>query len=180
MDDKKDYLGLLLSLDLSFNDYEAIDEEELDVDALLGRKIPAGHLRGVGMHGSGSMIALWRVDPSTPWAEAPAVWLDSEGEPMAPIARSPAELLALLTMYTGAIYDALMEALRPRSRGRGWNKRTAAEIETAADEYEEHPRYVAAIRELGVKPLFNAFDVVQAAVVAHGTVTAWAQRFPPA
>lgn len=180
MDDTKDYLGFLFSFDGAFNDYEAIDEEELDVDALLGRQIPAGHFRGVGMHGSGSMIALWRVDPSTPWAEAPAVWLDSEGEPMAPIARSHGELLALLTMDTGAIYDALKEALRPRSKGRGWNKRTAAEIEAAADDYEDHPSYVAAIRELGVKPLFNAFDVVKAAVAEHGTVTAWAQGFPPA
>jgi len=180
MDDKKDYLGFLLSFDGLFNDYEAIDEEALDVDALLGRQIPAGHFRGVGMHGSGSMIALWRVDRATPWAAAPVVWLDSEGEPMAPIASSPAELLSLLTMYTGTVYDALMDALRPRAKGRGWNKRTAAGIESVAAEYEDHARYVAGIRELGVKPLFNAFDVVRAAVVAHGTVTAWAQDFPPA
>ncbi len=180
MDSTRDELGLLLGFDGDFNDYEAIDEEAVDIDALLGRRIPPGHLRGLGMHGSGSMIALWRVDLMTPWSEAPAVWLDSEGDPMAPIANSPAELLALLTMYTGTIYDALSAALSPRGKkaGRGWNKRTAAGIERAALEHENHARYVAALRELGIKPLFNAFDLVRAAVVAHGTVTAWAERFP--
>jgi hypothetical protein len=168
-------LDLLADFDGDFNDFEAIDDDDLDLEALLGRRIPDGHFRAIGMHGSGSTIALWRPDLGMAWAEAPAVWLDSEGEPMAPIARSMAELLALLTMYTGTIYDAIKAA--QRSRVAGWKRRTAEAIAETAEEHEDHAAYVEAIAALGVEPVVDACATIKAALDAFGTVDAWAARF---
>src|SRR5688500_9032332 len=63
---------------------------ELDADddllAHLGKAVPKDSLLVFGQHGSGSLLAVWRTDPRMPPARCPVIWLDSEGDPIEPLA----------------------------------------------------------------------------------------------
>jgi hypothetical protein len=80
--------------------------EEPVTEALIGRD-PGDHFLTVGHTGSASMYALWRPDPAGGFADAPVVYLDSEGDPQKVIAASLDDFLTVLPYDAGTLYDLI-------------------------------------------------------------------------
>jgi hypothetical protein len=99
-----------------FNDLEPARGRS-DMERLVGVSGLDDHLVPLGLHGSGSWVALWRRDARTPWSEAAWVWIDAQGSPWEPFAVSAPQGLAMLALDVGTIFDALSVASREVRRG---------------------------------------------------------------
>lgn len=174
------------------NDYEILgaDAGADDVPLLLGRAVPTDRFSVLAQQGAGCLFALWRKEESMTWADAPVVWLDSEGDPTAPIASSLAEFVSLVLVRSGAVYDALRAAERASDATRAelvqkWSERTATEREKTRDEYEDmgeqhlHDELLRELDRLQITPAANVFTVIDAAFQRHGSLREWADQFPP-
>ena len=182
MSDFKALRELIRSIALDFNDFEPrtgpSSSDGADLAGLLGRKVPAEAFDVLGSHGSGSLIALWRPSEEVPWERAPAVWIDSEGDPCEVFAASLADALSLLALNMGTLYDA-MRAVE-RGEQSGWKERTHKGIANMPSKYKEHPSYLKAIAVHGIKPTANAYVAIKAARQAHPSLRAWADKLPAA
>jgi hypothetical protein len=60
----------------------------------------------------GSIISAWNESKSADIAQCPVVWIDGNGDPYAVIGKNFADLLSLLHIYPGTIYDVLNATIR--------------------------------------------------------------------
>lgn len=163
-----------------FNDFELEPGDAGTVADLLGVGDLDAHLYPLGFHGSGSWVALWRRDPSTPWGDAPWVWIDSEGSPWEVFASSAEEGLAALSLYTGTLYDALSAATRTiddsgaeAEAREQWRTRTPKALADAATRYEGQREHRARLARAGIALPTNAYATALDALRRHGRFSQW-------
>ena len=61
----------------------------------------------IGIHKSGSLIAIWQLNNTLNILENPIVWIDSEGSPLCVIAINYLEFLSILPYGVGLFYDVI-------------------------------------------------------------------------
>lgn len=162
---------------------ELLGEADLELDPdgdlidNLGKAVPKDSLIAFGQHGSGSLVALWRRDPRAPLAQAPVVWLDSEGDPIEALAPNFAAFLQQLPFGLGQLYDLIRKAQRLRDGGK---RRDAIEIEI--DDLREGLAMVASELDewtaAGLPPARDPLAIVEAAVALP--FAAWFAGLPDA
>ncbi len=166
-----------------FNDLELALDEHDDFGALAGSRKLRSHFAPLGFHRSGSWVALWREDATSPWGRSPMVWVDSEGSPWEVFARTPEEGLAMLALPMGTLYDALAAASRVLDGGADteafvrardeWAARTKSALTKATDEYEPQGAHRAMLAQAGIALPVNAFETALTAVRAQPRLSEW-------
>ncbi len=149
---------------------DLLGEADLELDAdgdlidHLGKQVPEGSLIPFGQHGSGSLVALWRPKPSTPLAQCPVIWLDSEGDPIEAMATDFAGFLRLLPYGMGQLYDIVQKAQRMRDGDDGEQESIVMDI---ADLREGLAMVASELDEwvdAGLPPARDPLAIVEAAV----------------
>ena len=163
-----------------------LGEADLELDAddglldHLGKAVPKDSLLVFGQHGSGSLLAIWRTDPRMPPGRCPVIWLDSEGDPIEPLAVDFAAFLALLPYGMGQLHDLVIKARRMRDGDDDDDDAGAFEVDT--DDLREGLAMISselgAWREAGLAPASDPLALVEQAVALP--FTAWWDALPDA
>lgn len=99
-------------------DFEALEDGQDQLNDLC-EGVDTSALTVLGQHGSASLMAIWRRDPSAALETQPVVWMDSEGSPNFVIAACFADFVRLLPYGTGTLYDLTRKAERAARKPAG-------------------------------------------------------------
>lgn len=168
-----------------YADFQPVSNPDKALKNLLGTARYTNDFYVIGRHGTGSIIAFWQYPQVASLAEAPIVWLSSEGFPNSVFANSFEEFLTLIPYDTGFIYDMLasyyFNRQNPQSHISPREKFSSSELKTYLDEsaerYEGHKAFLLWLYQvMQLKPTADPVSIIEAAIAAHPDLSLWLQN----